>query len=347
MSTILEYYGIPPSTAVETENRYRYLAALGQTTFSAVYSVGYVDVYYNGAALDPALDFTATDGLHIILSVACVGGETVDIVSKRQVQNSDIYSKEEVNNLLSNYYGIATGTGDAMSVNTSPTFSGFNDGMEIKVRTSAANTSNTPYISINGLPSLPIIRPNETSLSGNDWDANTDVTLRYIQVLNKLMLMNGAASSATPAQFDSSSKNATTQWASSVGIKPAGLVTYASTISLTASQAGYMVLLNATTPYVITLPAASSVPASNGFILSNISGQSLTLACTGSDTTDSGSTFVLTPEPGIVLLVMGFQRGTKYSGLMRFHQTLRTRQPSRLPLLIILPDSLRLRSRKS
>src|ERR1700739_370623 len=295
MATILEYFGIPPSTAVETENRYRYLASLGQTTFSATYTVGYVDVFYNGASLDPALDFVATDGLHIILSVPCVGGEPIEIVSKRQVQNADIYSKEEVNSLLSNYYGIATGTGDTMSVNTSPTFNTFIDGLEIKVRTSASNTSNTPYIAINGLPSLAIIRPNETPLSGNDWDPNTDITLRYIQVLNKLMLMTGASSSATPAQFDSSSRNATTRWASSIGLKPAGILNYSSAVTLSASQAGSMVLLGGSSAYVVVLPSAASVPATNGFLISNISNQTLTLACSGADTTNSGSTFVFTP----------------------------------------------------
>jgi hypothetical protein len=295
MATILEYFGIPPSTAVETENRYRYLAVLGQTTFSATYSVGYVDVFYNGSSLDPALDFTATDGSHIILSVPCVGGETIDIVSKRQVQNTDIYSKEEVNSLLSNYYGIATGTGDAMSVITSPTFSSFLDGMEIKLRTVAANTTTIPAISFNSLSSLPVVRSDDSPLAGNDWGPNTEITVRYIQLLNKFVLIAGSLSTETPPQFSNNNSVATTGWTSALGVKPSAVLSFSSAINLTLSQVGSLIALGGTVPYVVTLPTVASVPATYGYILTNVSSIDITVACQAGNSTDSGSTVVLTP----------------------------------------------------
>jgi len=294
MTTVYEYYGVAPSAVTNTENRYRYLAVLGQTTFSANYTVGYVDVYYNGADLDPAVDFTATDGLHIVLTLACTGGETVEIVSKIQVQNQDIYTKEQVNSLLSNYYGICTGTGDTQIVNTTPTFSSFIDGLEVKVRTSAANSTTSPVITINGLSSLGIVRPDQSPLAGNDWGPNTDITLRYIQANNNLALMDGSSSVETPPQFDNSSHSATTSWVNALGIKPAQIVTISSGLTLTASEAGSMYVMGGSTQYVVTLPLASTVLTSSGFVLTNVSSEAQTISCSGSDTTDSGPTVVLT-----------------------------------------------------
>jgi hypothetical protein len=295
MTTVYEYYGVAPAAVVNTENRYRYLAVFGQTTFSATYSVGYVDVYYNGVDLDPAEDFTATDGLHIILTNSCVGGETIEIVSKIQVQNQDIYTKEQVNSLLSNYYGICTGPGNTQVVTTSPTFSNFIDGLEIKVRTSAANTVTNPAISVNGLTNLTIVRPDQSPLAGNDWAANTDITLRYIQANNNLALMDGSSSVETPPQFDNSSHAATTQWVNELGIKPWQMVPLTQSLILTANNAGTMYILTGTTQYVVTLPSAALVENSCGFIISNTSDVAQTISCTGNDTTDSGPTVVLTP----------------------------------------------------
>jgi predicted heme/steroid binding protein len=295
MTTVYEYYGVAPSAVTNTENRYRYLAVLGQTTFSASYSVGYVDVYYNGSDLDPAIDFTATDGLHIILTTPCVGGETIEIVSKIQVQNQDIYTKEQVNTLLSNYYGICTGSGDTQVVNTTPTFNSFSDGLEIKVRTSAANATTSPVITVNGLTALTIVRPDQTPLSAGAWGPNNDLTLRYIQANGNLALMDGSASVSAPAQFDNSSHAATTSWVNALGIKPSQIVPISSGLTLTASNAGSMYVMGGSTQYVVTLPTAASVLTSCGFLLTNVSSVPQTISCNGSDTTDSGSTVVLTP----------------------------------------------------
>ena len=62
-----------------TSARYVFTATSGQTNFSAVYDVGYVDVYLNGIKLAPA-DFTATDGATIILATGATVNDIIDIV---------------------------------------------------------------------------------------------------------------------------------------------------------------------------------------------------------------------------------------------------------------------------
>ena len=54
-------WGAAGSAINGTSERYVFTATSGQTNFSAIYDVGYCDVYLNGIKLAPA-DFTATDG---------------------------------------------------------------------------------------------------------------------------------------------------------------------------------------------------------------------------------------------------------------------------------------------
>ena len=55
-------------------------ATQGQTTFSALYSVGFVDVFITGIKLSNS-EFTAINGTDIILNAACFGGELVEIIA--------------------------------------------------------------------------------------------------------------------------------------------------------------------------------------------------------------------------------------------------------------------------
>lgn len=60
--------------------RYTYTATASQTTFSATYTVGYVNVFINGVMLAPA-DYTATNGSTIVLTVGANAGDVVDILA--------------------------------------------------------------------------------------------------------------------------------------------------------------------------------------------------------------------------------------------------------------------------
>ena len=56
-------------------------ATSGQTTFSASYTVGYVEMYLNGAKLIAGTDFTATDGSSVVLTSGATVGDSVEIIA--------------------------------------------------------------------------------------------------------------------------------------------------------------------------------------------------------------------------------------------------------------------------
>lgn len=69
----IRYLGIPASGVTTTAYRTvtEFTATAGQTSFSVPsYTVGYIDVYRNGARLGTA-DFTATNGTTVVLTNAC------------------------------------------------------------------------------------------------------------------------------------------------------------------------------------------------------------------------------------------------------------------------------------
>lgn len=67
-------------TASSSATRYTYTATASQTTFSATYSVGNVDVYRNGAKQVSGTDFTATNGTSIVFTAGLPAGDVVEIV---------------------------------------------------------------------------------------------------------------------------------------------------------------------------------------------------------------------------------------------------------------------------
>ena len=63
-----------------TYARTTFTATGGQTSFSATYTVGFVQVYLNGVLLNPS-DYTATSGTSVILAVAAASGDLVDVIA--------------------------------------------------------------------------------------------------------------------------------------------------------------------------------------------------------------------------------------------------------------------------
>lgn len=63
------------------QNRYSYTATAGQTAFLADYTAPYVDVYYNGVRLLYGTDYTAINGTSVILGVAAVVDDSVEIIA--------------------------------------------------------------------------------------------------------------------------------------------------------------------------------------------------------------------------------------------------------------------------
>ena len=83
-----------------TSSRNTYIATEGQTTFSAIYDTGYVDVYLNGIKLQSTSDFTATDGNTIVLATGATAGSVVDIVAYGTFEIADTYTKAEADALF-------------------------------------------------------------------------------------------------------------------------------------------------------------------------------------------------------------------------------------------------------
>jgi hypothetical protein len=79
----VRFLGIPASGVVTTAYRTQteFTATAGQTTFNVPsYTVGYIDVYRNGAKLGTA-DFTATTGTTVVLASGASSGDLVQTVS--------------------------------------------------------------------------------------------------------------------------------------------------------------------------------------------------------------------------------------------------------------------------
>lgn len=78
-----------------TSSRQSYTATAGQTDFNITYDLGFVDVYVNGAKQLAGSDFTATDGLKIVLTVAAAAGDIIDMVAYGTFDLANSYTKAE------------------------------------------------------------------------------------------------------------------------------------------------------------------------------------------------------------------------------------------------------------
>ena len=67
-----------PSSNLRTSTSFT--ATPGQTSFSATYSIGFVDVYINGVKLTNT-EFVATNGTSIVLNDSCFGSESIEIIA--------------------------------------------------------------------------------------------------------------------------------------------------------------------------------------------------------------------------------------------------------------------------
>jgi len=76
---------IPVSTRTTT----RTVATNAQTTFSATYTVGYVDVYLNGSKLD-STEFTATNGTSVVLGTGASTDDIIETVAQNITASVDL-----------------------------------------------------------------------------------------------------------------------------------------------------------------------------------------------------------------------------------------------------------------
>ena len=75
--------GVAPTWQTPTGSSYTrtsFTSTSGQTSFTVVYTVGYVEVYLNGVLLNAA-DYTATSGTDIILALGAITGDIVETIA--------------------------------------------------------------------------------------------------------------------------------------------------------------------------------------------------------------------------------------------------------------------------
>ncbi len=71
-----------------------FTATANQTTFSVSYTVGFVEVFLNGAKLSAA-DFTATNGTSIVLASGATVGDTLDVVAYGTQTIANVYTQTQ------------------------------------------------------------------------------------------------------------------------------------------------------------------------------------------------------------------------------------------------------------
>jgi len=85
-----------PASSNATSSRQVFTATTSQTVFSIAYTVGYVDVYYEGEKLVPTKHFTATNGTTVVLNNPATAGNTVEIIAFTTFVITEVYTKTEV-----------------------------------------------------------------------------------------------------------------------------------------------------------------------------------------------------------------------------------------------------------
>ena len=112
-----------------TSERSVYTATSGQTTFSATYDVGYVDVYLNGSKLVATSDFTANDGVTVVLATGATTGDVIDIVAYAAFELANVYTQSQSN---ARYAQLSNNLSDLASASTARTNLGLAIGTNVQ-----------------------------------------------------------------------------------------------------------------------------------------------------------------------------------------------------------------------
>ena len=97
-----------------------FTATANQTTFTVSYTVGFVEVFLNGAKLSAA-DFTATNGTSIVLASGATVGDTLDVVAYGTQTIANVYTQTQSD---ARYLQLTGGTLTGDLTGTTSTFSG-------------------------------------------------------------------------------------------------------------------------------------------------------------------------------------------------------------------------------
>lgn len=174
----------PSATYVRTS----FTATGGQTTFTVSYTVGYVEVYLNGVFLNGS-DYTATNGTSVVLGVAAVAGDIVEVIAYNTINIGTV-------NLAVNTSTISGGTSTRLLYDNAATVGEIagatSDGTTV---TFAGSSSKLAAILTNvGEPSTVTA----TAATGTiDYDVTTQSVLYYTSNASANWTVNFRGSSGT------------------------------------------------------------------------------------------------------------------------------------------------------
>ena len=94
-----------------------FIATSGQTIFNTNYTVGFVDVYKDGTRLSTS-QFTATDGVTIVLSSGATVGQVIDVITVANVSNNITNSDDTRIQSVSEKINITSGNTVSLVYNT-------------------------------------------------------------------------------------------------------------------------------------------------------------------------------------------------------------------------------------
>jgi hypothetical protein len=130
-----------------TAERFVYTATASQTTFSANYDVGFVDVYLNGVKLLAGTDFTATSGTSIVLSTGAALNDTIDIVGYGAFLVANTYTQATADG---KFLQVTNDLSDLNDVSVART----NLGVAIGTNVQAYDSNLTSFVSAFTLPTV-------------------------------------------------------------------------------------------------------------------------------------------------------------------------------------------------
>ena len=154
------YIGTQPVPQA-TQTRQTFVATAAQTSFAtAGYSVGYLDVFLNGVKLQDGVDYTATNGSDIVLTVGAALDDTLEVVAYTAFEVADVYTKAETYTKAEADAGFVSDPNGAVTVDGSG---------NVGIGTSPS----TSKLAVYGSGAVPIRWGNTSSLgeltfSGND-----------------------------------------------------------------------------------------------------------------------------------------------------------------------------------
>lgn len=205
-----------PNNALRTVSTFTATAA--QTTFSVTYSVGLLDVFYNGSKL-AAAEYTATNGTTVVLASACAAGDIVEVIAYSYLVNAysgisgsgnsgyipKFTSATSIGNSLIQDNGTTITLGGGL-VGTTSVFSG-----SVKIGTSDANNARL-YVRTENAADTPAL-----TIYKNEFDTVAEDVFRVQSYKNGVGVTTVATIKATGAATFSSSVTATQYTATSTG----------------------------------------------------------------------------------------------------------------------------------